>query len=76
MALSKVVRRVLILDQLILKEETGNAGDLAKVLGISRRQVYHYLRAFNHIGKVHTFDHRRGTYVYQEKRIRHPDVLP
>ena len=66
MALIDVIQRAFTLDELIRKKQTGTSTDLAKMFGISRRQVYNYLQAFNAVGKVNTYDHRRSSFVYLE----------
>ena len=65
MALSKIIHRAIVLDQLIKQKRTGTANDLAKTLGISRRHVYHYLEAFHEMGKSATYHPELCSFVYE-----------
>ncbi|WP_185154260.1 HTH domain-containing protein [Fulvivirga sp. M361] len=67
MALDKIIQRYIELDQLITNQESGNADDLAKALGISKRQVYNYFHAMHKIGINIKFNPAKQTYTYPEK---------
>ncbi|MCG8389080.1 MAG: helix-turn-helix domain-containing protein [Cytophagales bacterium] len=67
MALEKIVKRALILDQLIRQKNTGNIEQLAVDMEVSRRQVYNYLKVLEKIGKSCEFDHKLQSYVYLDE---------
>ena len=67
MALHKIIKHYIQLDQLITSQESGNADDIAKVLGISKRQVYNYLQALNEIGIRVEFNAIKRTYTYPKE---------
>ena len=67
MALDNIIKRISILNDLIQKEQTGNASNLARALGMSKRQVYNYISEFNKIGRGVRYDPERGSYVYVQE---------
>lgn len=62
MAYEEYCRRIEHLKHLIKRECTGNANELAKILGISRSTLYNYLGTLQDEGNVIKFDVYRKTY--------------
>ncbi len=63
---SDYTERILKLDELLRKKKTGSAVNLSKLLGTSRRQVYHYFEKFSQIGRDVKFDEEAGSFVYMD----------
>lgn len=66
MALESIIKRILILDDLIKQQRTGKVTDLAEALGVSERQAYNYISRLNKIGKGARYDPEKNSYVYEE----------
>lgn len=64
MALKDILYKGLVLDQLIREKRTGTVDDLATTLGMSRRQVYNYIKAIKEINPQCTFNTQEKSYVY------------
>ncbi|MCG8390623.1 MAG: HTH domain-containing protein [Cytophagales bacterium] len=70
MALQQIIKRYLEIDRLITNQQSGDAEELAKTLGISKRQVYNYLNAMQALGRNVKFNPRKRTYTYLVKKRR------
>ncbi len=68
MALHQIIKRYIEIDKLITRQESGNADELARALGISKRQVYNYLSAMHKIGIDVEFNAIKQTYIYPKKK--------
>lgn len=61
----KQINKLQQIDQLIRQKRTGNAQELGKKLGISRRQAYYWLEYIKDLGLDITYNRDRKTYEYE-----------
>lgn len=66
MTIDKYVNRLRQVNQLIRQQRTGNAKQLAEKLGISERQVYHYIEDLKDQEVPISYCRFRQTYYYSE----------
>lgn len=59
-----VVERLILLDRLIKKEETGNAKEFASRLGISRSQLFNHIDKLNDLGVSIRYNKYDSSYEY------------
>ena len=63
--LNDIIKRLQYIDKLIREHRTGNADDLAEVVGVSARTVYKYLQLMKKFGAPIAFDEIDKTYYYK-----------
>lgn len=63
--LNEIIKRLQYIDNLIRAHKTGNAEELAKVIGVSARTVYKYLDLMKNFGAPIAFDANAKTYYYE-----------
>ncbi|MCY1636526.1 HTH domain-containing protein [Marinifilum sp. D737] len=71
----KVVERLMLLDRLLKKGETGNAKQLASKLGVSRSQVFNHFDELKDLGVKVRFNKSKSSYEYfgdYELEVRYP----
>lgn len=66
MQFEKYLHRIQYIKELILRESTGNARQLAARLGISERMVYRYIREISeHDGEIE-FNRLKNSYKFKD----------
>jgi Fe2+ or Zn2+ uptake regulation protein len=63
--LNEIITRLRYIDILIRENKTGNAEDLAVVVGVSVRTVYKYLDLMKRLGAPIAFNASSRTYYYK-----------
>lgn len=63
----KQIERIQVLNKLIREERTGSPIELAKRLGISRRQLYVYLEYLEDQGLKISFSRKVGSFIYSSE---------
>ncbi|WP_373397046.1 HTH domain-containing protein [Algoriphagus halophilus] len=64
----KQIERIQILNKLIHEQRTGSPDELAKRLGISRRQLYVYLEYMEDHGLKIRFSRKVGSFIYSSEQ--------
>ncbi|WP_282015530.1 HTH domain-containing protein [Marinifilum flexuosum] len=59
-----IVERLMLLDRLLKKGETGNAKQLASKLGVSRSQVFNHFEELKDLGVTIMFNKSKSSYEY------------
>ena len=54
------------IDFLVRMKRTGGAGELADLIGISRRSAFYYLNELRDLGAPLSWSHQDNSYVYLE----------
>ena len=65
--LNEIITRLRYIDILIRENKTGNAEDLAVVVGVSVRTVYKYLDLMKRLGAPIAFNALGKTYYYEKE---------
>jgi len=60
----KTCDKLILLDNIICKGNTGNAYQISKKLKVSERCVYEYIELLKELGAEICFDRMRNTYYY------------
>jgi hypothetical protein len=63
--LNEIINRLRYIDILIRENKTGNAEDLAVMVGVSARTVYKYLDLMKRLGAPIAFNAMSKTYYYE-----------
>lgn len=63
--LNEIIKRLQYIDNLIREHKTGNAEELADVIGVSARTVYKYLDLMKQFGAPIAFNAIDKTYYYE-----------
>jgi hypothetical protein len=63
--LNEIIKRLQYIDNLIREHKTGNAEELAEVVGVSVRTVYKYLDLMKKFGAPIAFNAMDKTYYYE-----------
>lgn len=63
--LNEIINRLRYIDILIRENKTGNAEDLAVIVGVSVRTVYKYLDLMKRLGAPIAFNTSAKTYYYK-----------
>jgi Fe2+ or Zn2+ uptake regulation protein len=63
--LNEIIKRLQYIDALIRENKTGNAEELAEVVGVSVRTVYKYLDIMKKFGAPIAFNALSKTYYYE-----------
>jgi hypothetical protein len=63
--LNEIINRLRYIDILIRENKTGNAEDLAIIVGVSVRTVYKYLNLMKRLGAPIAFNTLSKTYYYE-----------
>lgn len=63
--LNEIINRLRYIDILIRENKTGNAEDLAVIVGVSVRTVYKYLDLMKRLGAPIAFNTLNRTYYYE-----------
>jgi predicted DNA-binding transcriptional regulator YafY len=63
--LNEIINRLRYIDILIRENKTGNAEDLAVIVGVSVRTVYKYLDLMKRLGAPIAFNTLSKTYYYE-----------
>ncbi len=64
MSIAKQLQRLLYLDQLIAKKNTGTPLELSQKIRVSERQVHNYLNTLKEMGAPIDYCYKRRTYYY------------
>jgi len=65
--LNEIINRLRYIDILIRENKTGNAEDLAVIVGVSVRTVYKYLDLMKRLGAPIAFNTLSKSYYYETK---------
>lgn len=65
MAIEVYIIRVIELNEMIEKGESGTIDEMGDKLGIKRRQVSAYLKALAKLGKVPIFEPGKRSFIYE-----------
>lgn len=63
--LSEIIQRLRYIDLLIRENKTGNADELAEIVGVSVRTIYKYLDIMKKFGAPIAFNTLNKTYYYE-----------
>ncbi len=63
--LNEIIKRLQYIDNLIRDHKTGNAEELAEVIGVSEKTVYKYLDLMKEFGAPIAFNAMAKTYYYE-----------
>lgn len=63
--LNEIIKRLQYIDTLIRENKTGNAEELAEVVGVSSRTIYKYLHIMKKLGAPIAFNALSKTYYYE-----------
>lgn len=63
--LNEIIKRLQYIDNLIREHKTGNADELAEVVGVSSRTIYKYLDIMKQFGAPIAFNAIAKTYYYE-----------
>jgi hypothetical protein len=63
--LNNIIKRLQYIDNLIREHKTGNAEELAEVVGVSSRTIYKYLYIMKQFGAPIAFNALNKTYYYE-----------
>jgi predicted DNA-binding transcriptional regulator YafY len=68
MALLKYVERMVLINELIHKKETGNTIDFAQRIGISKRQLLNEMNELKNLGIELKYDRIKKTYFFTREQ--------